>query len=296
MKISVIIPCYNVEKYIKDTINSVLSQTYKDYELILINDGSTDKTLNILEEMHKIDNRIKIFNQKNKGVSEARNLGISLANGEFIYFLDGDDIVHLDMFEIAENIFSAQNVDMFSFGYQVKDVKSTKKYSSELNNRKIFSSTEFLNKILNKEIYQHICSFLIKRKFLSEIKFDKRLIIGEDLDFQLRLLLNKEFLVYYTSTVYFDYMKRGNSATTLKKVPNNYFYIFDSLDKLKSKMLDRKMENYKDYHIERFFFTLFDLSGRKMTAKQYEILKNKLKKYDYILKDLKFKLNKKSII
>ncbi len=90
---------------------------------------------------------------------------------------------------------------------------------------------------------------MIKRKFLSGIKFNKRLVTGEDYDFQLRLLLNKEFLVFYTSVIYFDYIKRENSATTSKKIPNSYFYIFDSLDNLRSKMLDKKIESYKDYHI-----------------------------------------------
>ncbi len=137
---------------------------------------------------------------------------------------------------------------------------------------------------------------MIKRKFLSGIKFNKRLVTGEDYDFQLRLLLNKEFLVFYTSVIYFDYIKRENSATTSKKIPNSYFYIFDSLDNLRSKMLDKKIESYKDYHIVSFFFILLDLSGRIITREQYKILKNKLKKYDYILKDLKFKLNKNSVM
>ena len=96
---SIIVPCYNVEKYIEKTIKSILTQTFDDFELILVNDGSTDKTKNILDEYFQKDKRINVINKKNSGVSEARNEGIKIAVGKYIYFLDGDDYITNDFYQ-----------------------------------------------------------------------------------------------------------------------------------------------------------------------------------------------------
>ncbi|HBH6553357.1 TPA: glycosyltransferase family 2 protein, partial [Enterococcus faecium] len=93
VKISVIVPCYNVEKYIDECINSLINQTLKDIEIILLNDGSTDNTLAILKKYEKLDSRIKVYEHKNMGLGPTRNRGIKIANGEFLAFVDSDDFV-----------------------------------------------------------------------------------------------------------------------------------------------------------------------------------------------------------
>jgi len=93
VKISVIMPIYNSEKYLKEAIDSVLNQSFKDFELICINDGSTDNSPEILENYRKKDKRIKIINQKNQGLSAARNKGLKNSEGEFIFFIDSDDYI-----------------------------------------------------------------------------------------------------------------------------------------------------------------------------------------------------------
>ena len=102
MKFSVIIPCYNVEKYIENTVKTVLNQTYKDFEIILIDDGSNDSTLAILNNLKETDDKIKVFTQPNKGVSYTRNRGIDIAKGEYIYFLDADDEIKIIMNQIVK--------------------------------------------------------------------------------------------------------------------------------------------------------------------------------------------------
>ena len=92
-KISVIIPVYNTSNYLRDAFNSILTQSLHDIEIIAINDGSTDNSLDVLRELQKIDSPIKIFTQENLGVSIARNKGIELATGKYIYFFDSDDIL-----------------------------------------------------------------------------------------------------------------------------------------------------------------------------------------------------------
>ena len=98
-KVSIIIPIYNNEKYLMESIDSVLNQTFQDFEIISINDGSTDNSLKILEEYAKKDSRIKIVTQENKGAGSARNEGLKLAKGEYLAFLDGDDFYNLDFLE-----------------------------------------------------------------------------------------------------------------------------------------------------------------------------------------------------
>ena len=94
MKISVIVPVYNSEKYIEKCIESIINQTYRNIEIIFINDGSTDESLNIIHKYKKLDNRIKVINQSNSGVSAARNKGIKNSIGDYITFVDSDD--HID--------------------------------------------------------------------------------------------------------------------------------------------------------------------------------------------------------
>ena len=155
MKFSVIIPCYNVEKYIENTIKTVLNQTYKDFEIILIDDGSKDSTLAILNNLKETDNRIKIFTQPNKGVSYTRNRGIDIAKGEYIYFLDADDEIKNTLFEEANKVFSKKNIGVFSFGYKVIKETKEKIYIANKEFEGVYTSKEFLkkSKMTNLEKY-----------------------------------------------------------------------------------------------------------------------------------------------
>ncbi len=100
-EISVIVPVYNCEKYLEKCINSILSQTFDDLELILINDGSSDNSGKICDEFKEKDSRVKIVHQKNMGVSVARNVGLDVSEGKYIGFIDGDDYIESDMYEIG---------------------------------------------------------------------------------------------------------------------------------------------------------------------------------------------------
>ena len=122
--ISVIIPAYNIEKYIQKCVLSVLKQTYTNLEIIIVNDGSTDKTGAVCDELAKTDDRIKVLHQQNMGLSEARNNGIKLASGEYISLIDGDDIVKKDFLRNMADAMK-DNVDVVVGGY--KTVADTKK-------------------------------------------------------------------------------------------------------------------------------------------------------------------------
>ena len=99
-KISIIVPVYNVEKYLSECLDSIINQSYKNIEIILINDGSTDSSLEICQKYQKNDKRIKLISQANKGLSISRNNGMKIATGKYIMFVDSDDIIHSRMIEV----------------------------------------------------------------------------------------------------------------------------------------------------------------------------------------------------
>ena len=116
-KISVIIPVFNVEKFLPRCLDSVLAQTFKDFEVICVNDGSPDDCDKILEQYAQKDSRIKIIIQRNQGLSTARNNGFKVASGEYIYFLDSDDFIHPQLLEYTYNLITANNAQIVSFDY-----------------------------------------------------------------------------------------------------------------------------------------------------------------------------------
>ena len=131
MKFSVIIPVYNAEKYIERAIDSIVKQDYKDYEMILINDGSTDRSLEIIQRLAERNTRIRVESIVNEGVSHARNKGIELANGEYVLFMDADDMHEENTLQQIEDfLVKYDNPDCFCFGfteYTEENGKLTKK-------------------------------------------------------------------------------------------------------------------------------------------------------------------------
>lgn len=114
-KISVIIPVYNVEKFLERCLDSVLAQTFQDFEIICVNDGSTDRSGEILASYASKDSRIRVFEQTNQGASVARNNGLAQIKGDYIFFLDSDDVIHYQSFEILTKLLEENNADMVSF-------------------------------------------------------------------------------------------------------------------------------------------------------------------------------------
>lgn len=145
-KITLILPIFNGEKYISRCIDSVLNQTYKNFELIIINDGSTDKSLNIIKKYAKKDNRIKIINKKNEGVSIARNIGIENSTGDFITFIDADDYLEIEALETMINLASKYKVEIVRTSY-VLETNNKFAYEKKLN----YSGKITLNK--NNRVY-----------------------------------------------------------------------------------------------------------------------------------------------
>ncbi len=153
-KISVIIPVYNVEKYLRECLDSVVNQTLKDIEIICVNDGSTDNSLEILKEYEKQDSRIKIIDKKNEGAGVARNHGLQIASGKYIYFMDSDDFLDNNALEILYTKISEENADICLCDYKEYYESSGEKRNAKflrlhlLPNFNIFSAKDIPDTIL----------------------------------------------------------------------------------------------------------------------------------------------------
>ena len=149
-KVSVIIPVYNTEKYLKSCLDSVINQTLSDIEIICINDGSTDNSLDILEEYANKDDRIKIINQKNQGVSEARNNGIKLAKSDYFILLDSDDSIENTICEKSYNAIVKNNADINIIGFNIYN-----------NNNLVHTDRELLQNYRNNLKLESVLLFLM---------------------------------------------------------------------------------------------------------------------------------------
>lgn len=213
MKLSIILPCFNVANYLNDIFDCLINQSNGDWEAIFINDGSTDETLRKLELALKIDKRFHLINQVNQGVSGARNRGIESAKGEYIYFLDTDDLIKKDLVEkILDNVKQNPDVILFGFYEQLKN--------GEFREHKTLtmSRESLLKRYLTNRTKIHLCSCVFKRDFLTDnnLSFNIKTHYAEDREFIINALTKTkkiEFLPYRLYT----YMYRDTSAMRIRE-------------------------------------------------------------------------------
>lgn len=151
-KISIIVPVYNVEKYLQRCLDSLINQTYKNIEIIAINDGSTDNSLKILRKYETIDSRIKIINKDNEGLSQSRNIGINLATGEYITFVDSDDWIELNFLETMLNLMELNNTDVSLCSYSREYIEKTMNKNLGFKHIEVFNKNDVRNKLYRRMI------------------------------------------------------------------------------------------------------------------------------------------------
>lgn len=197
-KVSVIVPAYNVEKYIGPAIQSLIDQTYGNIEIIVVDDGSSDGTSSIIDSLSKKDERIIPIHKENGGVSEARNCGIDQAGGEYIFFLDGDDTAEPYAIENLVNAVEKSGADLIGCQYSRWDEtgKKLEDYNFKDFNLKFNSGDEKLgfitDELLSYNMGFEIWDKLFKRDIIKagKVHFDKRCRMGEDLAFNIKYILN----------------------------------------------------------------------------------------------------------
>lgn len=214
-KISVIIPIYNVEKHIRKCIHSLLNQTFNDFEVLLINDGSPDKSKDICEEFANIDSRIKIFNKKNGGVSSARNLGLSKAAGDYITFIDPDDWITNDCFEKAYKIIAINNLDLLQYSYKTINEHDL----SIINVYNYHSPAKCSQEFIKDDNYLvSVWGNFIKSSIIKDfnIKFNEEMHLAEDQIFMMEVISHCS-IIAQTNEIYYYYLLHNTSATHTSK-------------------------------------------------------------------------------
>ena len=291
-KFSIIVPVYNVEKYIKKCLDSIMNQSFKDYEVIVINDGTKDNSMDIVK---KYD--VKIINQENKGQSSARNHGIKEAKGEYIVFLDSDDTIEKDLLKELNDA-TKDKPDVVRF--QVRETYENKEdieYKEEAFDT--CEGEEAFSKICKYHFVEAVALYCVRREYYEKEKF----VFAEGMlheDFRLiPLLIIKAKKVKSIPYIGYNYLQRENSTMnttdykkTKKKVEdfyNHYHYMMKEIEKLKV-----NANVFKSFIANSLILKITELE-----KKDYKEYKKKLKEdrvFDNILSDTIPRKIKKSIL
>lgn len=302
-KLSVIIPIYNVEKYIPQCLDSILNQAFKDFEIICVNDGSSDNSLSVLQSYKAKDDRIIIIDKKNEGSGIARNAGLSIAKGDYIYFIDGDDWVEENVFDKIIAKADELNTDILIFGglsyYEGKGKKGG--YSADKLPKK------YLNKVFSaKDIKKDIFKFpstawtkLYKRDFLikNNIKFQDIKVGQDQLPF-FHSMIKAERIALLPENIYCYRKNRKGSAMTVKKKKNfSPIYVFYGIEEmLKSEKL---LDEYKSVFVGKYFSKATSWLGKFQDDLKHEYYIEYAKLLEHVKQEysfgwwMKFKPNEK---
>lgn len=245
--VSIIIPVYNVEAYLSQCIESVINQTYKNLEIILVDDGSTDNSGMICDEYALKDDRIKVIHKENAGQSSARNIGINQSNGSFIYCLDSDDYITENAIEMLFNKAKSEDADIVFFeAFSFCDSGELSKQTYQRNRQyKTSSGIEMFDSLsINKEFRVSVPLFFIKKSLLADNNLEfKNGVIYEDMLYAFQLFVYAGRVSHCHESLYFR-RYRSNSTMTSKKTVKN----FESSICVFKEILDfSKKENITDH-------------------------------------------------
>lgn len=271
--ISIIIPIYKVEKYLDRCVQSVVNQTYKNLEIILVNDGSPDNCPQICDEWASKDNRIKVIHKSNGGVSSARNEGLKNVTGEYVVFIDADDYVSKDFLQNLISVANNEQVDIVISGFTIVDDKGNKKLVSkqEVTELSIDNIDCFMDLVVDG-FFDISCNKLYKAKLIKNA-FKEGLPLGEDRIFNLDYFkeINNKVIIN-NSTGYF-YISNPTSACH-KKRKNIYNILVVSHDEL-GKFLDFK---YRTHQNNKFYGLIANFAVNVITQCLKEDRKDTYKK------------------
>ena len=257
IKVSIVIPVYNGEKYLTDCIESLINQKLKECEFIFINDGSIDNSSKIINHYRSIDDRIIYIEQENKGVSEARNKGIEIARGEYVGFVDADDYIEPDMFDKLYNEMLIDDIDIIisNFEEEIDGFKNIIQYPFDKNIilDKMYIQNTIMPFFIENDSLNSVCNKLYKLSLIKEnkIKFPKGVALGEDGLFNMKLFSNSNEIKYIDYCGYIYREVKGSATRNL--VEKDYF--------------KRSLDTYK--------FNILDYCNLKLTEDEINIRKSK---------------------
>lgn len=282
--ISIIIPAYNIENHIEKCLDSLLNQTYKNLDIIIVDDGSSDNTGKIIDDYASEHKNIKVIHKKNSGVSAARNSGIEVANGDYIGFVDGDDTVDEEMFEVLIDNAIKYGADISHCGYKMVFPSRIDYYHNtgvlveqdkELGLKDLLTGNQVEPGLWNK---------IYKKELFKDIKIDESIKINEDLLINYYLFKNAKKSIFYDKCFYNYTIRKGSAATS--KV--NINKIIDPI-KVRKEILEDLDKNSDLYDIayEKYIMSLVGV------CRSVQIRKNKeYKSYiDDAKKSLRYEIN-----
>ena len=207
--ISIIVPIYNVEEYLRECLDSIQKQSYLNFECIMVNDGSPDNSSKICEEFVEKDSRFRYFEKENGGVSSARNLGIEHSKGEYITFIDSDDWVDSDYLEVLYTTLLEEGADITVSTYKQFNIKDNCFYFHIFQrgyDKKTFTGQELIDNLQALSFFDHSYSStwgkLVKSVRVETIRFNEETTLGEDMEFWYKLYLISDKIVYVNKDNY----------------------------------------------------------------------------------------------
>lgn len=282
--ISVIVPIYMVENYLKKCIDSILNQTYKNLEIILVDDGSKDSCANIVDEYEKIDSRIKVIHKINGGLSDARNVGIDESTGDIICFIDSDDYINENMIEVLYKNMINTDSDISICSYLKVNENSEVSNNLEKEIIKVYSSKEALSNLYDKELdIETVVAWnkLYRKKVWNNIRYPKGKIHEDEYVIH-NLILNSNKIVYSNLKLYY-YLQRESSITSVF----NYKRL-DALNALKERIeLFRNKNLFDLYNLAtyKYFYTVLFFS-KNIRKKDKQVKKQIKKEFFLALKNI----------
>lgn len=285
-KVSIIVPVYNVEEFLPDCLNSLINQTYENIEIILINDGSRDGSLEILKSFAQKDSRIIIFDNENHGVSYTRNFGIKNSTGDYIAFVDSDDVVAKNYIENLVNSLEENNVDMSICGYTCFD----KKQPDFLNSGDCKVFTDDLETAFYTVTMGGIAGKLYKKSIIvsNNLTVDENIFVCEDLLFNMQYVSFSDSLVFCGSKLY-GYRQRESSAVHTNLSPK-WFTILKTYKYLFNNYGDKAVYKYIVFNYLKFLYEAKYIVKNKGIKPNFEIdLSNEIKKAEKEKMILSFK-------
>ena len=277
---SIIIPIYKVEKYLRKCIDSVVSQTYTNIEIILVNDGSPDGCYDICKEYEKIDKRIKVVDKENGGLSSARNAGLDIATGDYVYFLDSDDYINVSLIEIINNKIKDNDLLIFN-NYEVnEDGKILKKSNISIGKQELSCEKDIFNYILKNYLEVKSCYQVWNKVFTTKIikennlRFeDNTTVFSEDVCFILYYLLHSHRIIAIEDVLYY-YLQRDTSIMGQNR-KRQHINQFVNICKLTLNHIDSMNEDMK--YFKENYYILF----HRIIENQY-VYAGKKNVYKYI--------------
>lgn len=274
-KISIIIPVYNVEKYIRKCVDSILSQTYKNLEIILVDDGSLDNCGKICDQYAKIDNRVVVIHKQNGGLSSARNAGLKQATGDYIMFVDSDDSLEKIACESLINITNKTDADIICFNCSnvylneaIDNSKNSYCYSNTYKYYELSYAEAIIDNIYRKHIRYEAWGKMYKKYIFDMIKF-KEGLLAEDFNVFYKFLKMAKKIIYFDANLYL-YLRRDDSIMGKRNI-KLYYDIFETEKDFYPETLSVcKTKEDKQMAENRFFKSIFKIYTNIIVRENYD--------------------------